>query len=157
MGVLSMAVDGRGTLWVGTAGYVTNGLASYANGRWATYDSFAGLPQTTRVSVLGIAPNGDPWIAHGNGSEACDGMTCFGSEEWTAHFDGTTWTVIRGPEGTAAADRALGLSSPAWDLAQLLGGQGFLPYRAVAPDGTVFALQWWTGRLFRLPASSPSP
>jgi hypothetical protein len=147
MGVLSMAVDGRGTLWVGTAGYVTNGLASYANGRWATYDSFAGLPQTTNVSVLGIAPNGDPWIAHEPG----------GSERpWTAHFDGTAWTVIRGPEGTAAADRALGLSSPAWDLALQLG-DGFPPYRAVAPDGTVFALQWWTGGLLRLPASSPSP
>ena len=150
MGVLSMAVDGRGTLWVGTAGFVTNGLASYADGRWATYDSFAGLPQTTKVSVLGIAPNGDPWIA---GGRIVDGS----SWPWTAHFDGTAWTVIRGPEGTAAADRALGPSSPAWDLAQQLGGQGFLPYRAVAPDGTVFALQWWTGRLFRLPASSPSP
>ncbi len=148
MGVLSMAVDGRGTLWVGTAGYVTNGLASYADGRWATYDSFAGLPQTTRVTVLGIAPNGDPWIAH-----APD----VGERPWTAHFDGTAWTVIRGPEGTAAADRALGLSSPAWDLAQQLGGEGLTMARAAAPDGTVFALQWWTGRLFRLPASSPSP
>jgi sugar lactone lactonase YvrE len=141
-GVLSMAVDGRGTLWVGTGGFVVDGLASYADGRWSTYHAFAGLPDTTGVSVLGIAPNGDPWIA---------------SEDWTAHFDGTAWTVIRGPEGTAAADRALGLSSPAWNLAQTLGDQGPVAGRALAPDGTVFALQSWTGRLFRVPASIPSP
>lgn len=140
-GVFSMAVDGRGTLWVGTGGFVVDGLASYADGRWSTYHAFAGLPDTTGVSVLGIAPNGDPWIS---------------SDDWIAHFDGTAWTVSRGPAGTAAADRALGQGSPAWDLAQALGGQGPLAGRALAPDGTVFALAG-SGRLFRLPASSPSP
>jgi len=130
--VTSMAVDGRGTLWAGAGGFVVDALASYADGRWATYESFTGLPPTTDVTVLGIAPNGDPWIAAE--SYEADGS----SWPWTAHFDGTAWTVIRGPEGDAAA-AAAGLGD-----------------RAVAPDGTRFEVRG-DGSFVRLSAPSPSP
>ena len=156
-GVVSMAVDGRGTLWVGAMGFVVDGLASYSGGRWKTGDAFPGLPRTEQVNVLGTAPSGDPWIAS-NATDETGGRTT-----WAARFDGAAWTVIPVPDVinrnvVLAPDGALWKAGPA----RYDGQRWTFPYASrvgaddisVAPDGTVF-VRAGNSSLWRFPAPAP--
>jgi hypothetical protein len=154
-GVLTMAIDGRGALWVGAAGFVVNAMARYADGRWEATEARAGLPKDITVNVLGVSANGDVWIDFQDAST------------WThtrARFDGAAWTVISG-----AADMAVAVAPDGAKWASALarydwkGLEDSTPWvvppltpLVVAPDGTVFAVDA-VRRLVRLPALSPSP
>ena len=139
--VTSMAVDGRGTLWVGAQGFVHDALASYDGGRWETTDARAGLPTVTSVEVLGISATGDVWIAY----LRADGV-------WArARFDGTVWRVPGASEIKTLALAAVAPDGASWRAALArYAGLGWayaypgvtLPLTplAVSPDGTVFAV-----------------
>ena len=92
--VRSMAVDGRGALWVGAAGFVVNAMARYADGRWEAKEARAGLPNDITVNVLGVSANGDVWIDFQAASTATHAR---------ARFDGAAWTVISGAADMAVA------------------------------------------------------
>ena len=154
--VTTMAVDGHGTLWVGAVGFVGDGLASYADGHWATMSDRAGLPKVAAVQVLGVSATGDLWIDFQSASS-------WGHAK--ARFDGTSWTLLA--PGVLHRAAAVAPDEASWTSALAryaeLGWE--YPYPgvkpplapiAVAPDGTVFAVDA-DGSFVRLPATSPSP
>lgn len=156
-GVTSMAVDGRGTLWVGAQGFVNNGLAGFDEGRWERADVRAGLPDDIGVQILGVSANGDVWINFQRGLSGAHAR---------ARFDGTAWTVASLSDRTdrtvaVAPDRGLWMSALApyealgW-AHPYPGVEPPLTPLVVAPDGTIFAIDAGQN-LVRLPASSPPP
>ena len=147
--VTSMAVDGRGALWVGAGGFVVNALARYADGRWEATEARAGLPSDVGVTVLGVSATGDVWIDFNSGSHQL------------ARFDGTAW-IVNPTSGGPYRAVAVAPDGPLWAsaLARYDGLGWAHPYPgialpltplAVAPDGTVFAVDG-DGSLVRLPA-----
>jgi hypothetical protein len=155
-GVVSMAVDGRGALWVGAAGFVFNGLARYVDGRWESSAARAGLPRDGSVYALGVSATGDIWIEFQVASTGAHAR---------ARFDGTTWTVGSGAANMAmavavapdGAKWAAALARYDWKGLEDSTPSVVLPLTplVVARDGTVFAVDG-DGSLVRLPAASPS-
>jgi hypothetical protein len=153
--VTSMAVDGLGTLWVGAQGFVVNGLANYADGRWDAIDARAGLPNDIGVQILGVSATGDTWIDFQVASTATHAR---------ARFDGAAWTVISGagdmavavaPDGAKWASALARYAELGWEYPHP-GVKPPLTPLAVAPDGTVFAVDG-DENVVRLPSLSPLP
>jgi hypothetical protein len=149
--VLTMAIDGRGALWVGAAGFVVNAMARYTDGRWEMKEARAGLPNDGTVNVYGISATGDVWIGF-------SGRTGYK----VARFDGTAWTVVAG-----AADMAVAVAPDGAMWASAIGRYDWkgledanpsvvppLTPLVVAGDGTVFAVDG-DENLVRLTAASP--
>jgi hypothetical protein len=154
--VTSMAVDGRGALWVGAQGFVHKALARYAEGRWDTTAPRAGLPDYGSVEILGTAATGDLWIRFQEDAGA----------KQTARYDGTTWTVMPAPDmpetvasvAPGAASWASTLAGYNWQMLEAENPSVVPPLTplTVAPDGTVFAVDG-EENLVRLAAASPPP
>jgi hypothetical protein len=152
--VFTMAIDGRGALWVGAGGFVVNALARYADGRWEATEVRAGLPDDLTVTVRGVSANGDVWI----GFQRASGGHA------TARFDGTVWAVISRTDTAdrtvaVAPDEALWASALArydWKVLEDSSPSVVPPLTplVVAPDGTVFAVDGHQN-LVRVAASSP--
>jgi hypothetical protein len=153
-GVLTMAIDGRGALWVGAAGFVVSAMARYADGRWEAHEARVGLPNDGTVNVLGVSAIGDVWI---------DFMAASTGTHARARFDGAAWTVISGAADMAVAVApdgakwAAALARYDWKVLEDSNPSVVPPLTplVVAPDGTVFAVDG-DGSLVRLPAASPS-
>jgi hypothetical protein len=153
-GVLTMAIDGRGALWVGAAGFVVSAMARYADGRWEAHEARVGLPNDGTVNVLGVSAIGDVWI---------DFMAASTGTHARARFDGAAWTVISGAADMAVAVApdgakwAAALARYDWKVLEDSNPSVVPPLTplVVAPDGTVFAVDG-DGSLVRLRAASPS-
>jgi hypothetical protein len=153
-GILGLAVDDRGALWVGTGGFVVDALARWADGRWERFDASDGVPNNVGVEVLGASSTGDVWIAF----RPSDGSLASGH----ARFDGTEWKVAEPPGGLVLAPDGSLWAATDRGPAHNDGQQWTSPYPpvstpgriTVALDGTVFALgpNGMAASIWRFPA-----
>lgn len=82
-GITALALDGQGTVWIGTGrwwAHAGGGLAKFDGANWTVYHTGnSKLPDNDHVS-LSIDPDGNIWS---------------GTENGLSRFDGTNWTVYQ--------------------------------------------------------------
>jgi hypothetical protein len=99
-GVTALAVDARGTIWVGTGrwwAHAGGGLAEFDGTNWAVYNaSNSGLPDNDHTG-LSIDASGNVWS---------------GTENGLSKFDGANWTVYKTHNSGLPSNHCL---APAFD------------------------------------------
>ena len=152
--LLSIAIDGAGTKWIGTA----HGLSSYDGRRWRNYYNReriaikSGL-KSNWIETVAAGPENTIWVAHGDGGSS--------NKQLGAGFMSKTdaWSYLTAAEGLPSnsvyklrtgPDNDLWLGT-AKGLARVAGGhvQAFIPPR-ILPDNHVISLLSDAGRVYAL-------
>ena len=146
----SLAVDGRGELWLGDSGdWGFGGLARFDGSRWETLDELEGSP-IGGATVLGTDPGGAVWIAV---TRQVDASQTEPTPVLTVRVDGEEQTVVEMPAGNSGMGAQLapdGTLRVATDHgpARYDGQRWTYPYERISPswmgvdrvatDGTVY-------------------
>ncbi len=162
LGAASLAVDGRGELWLGEpAVWGPGGLARFDGSRWETLDELGGSP-IGGATVLGTDPEGAVWIAV---ARPVDASQTEPTPVLTVRIDGEEQTVVEMPAGNLGTGVLLAPDGTLWVAtdhgpARYDGQRWTYPYEGISPswmgvdrvatDGTVYGSIG--GALLRLPA-----